>query len=174
MPLLAISGIGAESSCLHEQGLYWVACDATEDATLLCRQVLAGMLDDVRATLITDAQAMGDVLGALDAAQGPAELALYETTPQATLHLVDDLPRIDVPGRVLLLLAPLEAWAGDDVARWCNALRPLLLAEAALLLVISSGQGVGRVEQLRAFNQGVDGLAQVYRGKGGVRYLQHF
>jgi cellulose biosynthesis protein BcsE len=174
MPLLAISGIGAESSCLHEQGLYWIACDATEDATLLCRQVLAGMSDDVRATLITDAQAMGEVLGALDAAQGPAELAMYETTPQATLHLIDDLPRIDAPGRVLLLLAPLEAWPGDDVARWCNALRPLLLAEAALLLVISSGQGVGRVEQLRAFNQSVDGLAQVYRGKGGVRYLQHF
>jgi len=168
MPLLAISGIGAESSCLHEQGLYWIACDATEDATLLCRQVIEGMPDDVRAALLTDAQGMGDVLGALDAGQGPAELALYETSPQAILHLIDDLPRIDVPGRVLVLLAPVEAWAGDDVARWCSTLRPALLAEAALLLVISRGQGVGRVEQLRAFNQSVDGLAQVYRGKGGL------
>ncbi|MFJ4453944.1 cellulose biosynthesis protein BcsE [Pseudomonas sp. NPDC089392] len=174
MPLLAISGLGAESSQLHVQGLYWLACDTAEDAALLCRQVLGGMPEHAKATLIADAQAMADVLGSLDAAQGPAELALYEASPQATLHLVDDLPRIDVPGRVLVLLAPADIWAAGTVERWCNTLRPLLLAEAALLLVISSGQSAGLVEHLRAFNQGVDGLAQVYRGKGGVRYLQHF
>ncbi|WP_336333697.1 cellulose biosynthesis protein BcsE [Pseudomonas putida] len=174
MPLLAISGLGAESSQFHVQGLYWLACDTAEDATLLCRQVVGGMPDHVRAALIADAPASAEVLGALDAAQGPAELALYETNPKATLHLVEDLPRIDVPGRVLVLLAPAEVWAGGNVERWCNALRPVLLAEAALLLVISSGQSTGLVERLRAFNQGVDGLAQLYRGKGGVRYLQHF
>ena len=40
--------------------------------------------------------------------------------------------------------------------------------------LISGGQGTALVERLRAVNQSVDGLAQVYRGKGGVRYLQHF
>ncbi|WP_063913614.1 BcsE family c-di-GMP-binding protein [Pseudomonas sp. p21] len=174
MPLLAISGLGAESSQLHVQGLYWLACDSTEDATLLCRQVVGGLPEPVRAALVADAQAMGDVLGALDAAQGPAELALYEADPQAVQHLVDDLPRIDAAGRVLVLLAPADVWGTGNVERWCNTLRPVLLAEAALLLVISSGQNAGLVERLRAFNQSVDGLAQVYRGKGGVRYLQHF
>jgi len=151
-----------------------LACDSTEDATLLCRQVLGGLLKPVRAALVADAQAMGDVLGALDAAQGPAELALYEADPQAVQHLVDDLPRIDAAGRVLVLLASADAWGTGNVERWCNTLRPVLLAEAALLLVISSGQSAGLVERLRVFNQSVDGLAQVYRGKGGVRYLQHF
>lgn len=174
MPFLAISGLGAESSQLHVQGLYWLACDTAEDATLLCRQVLGGMPEHTKATLIADAPAMAGVLGALDAEQGPGELALYEASAQATLHLVDDLPRIDVPGRMLVLLAPADIWAAGAVERWCNRLRPQLLAEAALLLVISSGQSAGLVEHLRAFNQGIDGLAQVYRGKGGVRYLQHF
>ncbi|MFJ2524034.1 BcsE family c-di-GMP-binding protein [Pseudomonas capeferrum] len=174
MPLLAISGLGAESSQLHLQGLYWLACDTAEDATLLCRQVVEGLPEPMRAALIADAQGMGDVLSALDAAKGPGELALYEANPHATLHLVDDLPRLDVPGRVLVVLAPAGAWADGKVERWCEALRPLLLAEAALLLVISGGQSAGLVERLRVFNQGVDGLAQVYRGKGGVRYLQHF
>ncbi|HDS1819858.1 TPA: peptidase [Pseudomonas putida] len=174
MPLLAISGLGAESSQLHVQGLYWLACDTADDATVLCRQVLEGLSGQARATLIAEAQAMRDVLGTLDAAQGPDALALYEATAQATLHLVDDLPRIDAPGRVLVVLAPADVWAGDTVERWCNALRPVLLAEAALLLVISSGPCAGLVARLRAFNQGLDGLAQVYRGKGGVRYLQHF
>ena len=174
MPLLAISGMGAESSQLHVQGLYWLACDTTEDATLLCRQVLAGMPEQVRAALIADAQTLGDVPGALDAAQGPAELALYQANPQSALHLVEDLPRIDAPGRALILLMPAETWAADNVAHWCDTLRPALLAEGALLLVISSGQGAGLVESLRASNQGVDGLAQLYRGKGGLRYLQHF
>ena len=174
MPLLAISGLGAESSQLHEQGLYWLACDAAEDATLLCRQVIEGMPEDARAALIAEPQAMGDVLGALDAAQGPAELALFETTPQSTRHLLQDLPRLAPRKRVLVLLAPADAWAGDAAEQWCNALRPALLAEAALLLVISGGQGTALVERLRAHNQPLDGLAQVYRGKGGVRYLQHF
>ncbi|MFK0095029.1 BcsE family c-di-GMP-binding protein [Pseudomonas sp. NPDC090592] len=174
MPLLAISGMGAESSQLHVQGLYWLACDTTEDATLLCRQVLAGMPEQVRAALIADAQTLADVPGALDAAQGPAELALYQANPQSALRLVEDLPRIDAPGRALILLMPAETWAADNVVQWCDTLRPALLAEGALLLVISSGQGAGLVESLGAFNQGVDGLAQLYRGKGGLRYLQHF
>jgi len=174
MPLLAISGLSAESSQLHQQGLYWLACDATEDATLLCRQVVEGMPAHTRAALIAETQAMDDVLGALDAACGPAELALYEANPRATRYLLHDLPRLDAPGRVLVLLAPADAWAGTEVEHWCNALRPALVAEAALLLVISGGQGTALVERLRAVNQSVDGLAQVYRGKGGVRYLQHF
>jgi cellulose biosynthesis protein BcsE len=174
MPLLAISGLGAESSQLHVQGLYWLACDTAEDATVLCRQVVEGLPGRTRAALIADAQAMGDVLGALDAVQGPDALALYEANPQAMLRLVDDLPRIDVPGRVLIVLAPADVWDGGKVEEWCNALRTVLMAEAALMLVISGGQCAGLVERLRAFNQGVDGLAQVYRGKGGVRYLQHF
>ncbi|APO82987.1 BcsE family c-di-GMP-binding protein [Pseudomonas putida] len=174
MPWLAISGLGAESSQLHVQGLYWLACDNAEDATVLCRQVVGGLPEHVRAALVADAQAIGDVLSALDTAQGPAELALYEADLQAARHLVDDLPRIDAVGRVLVLLAPADVWGAGNVESWCNALRPVLLAEATLLLVISSGQSAGLVERLRAFNQGVDGLAQVYRGKGGVRYLQHF
>lgn len=174
MPLLAISGLSAESSQLHQQGLYWLACDATEDATLLCRQVVEGMPAHTRAALIAETQAMDDVLGALDAACGPAELALYEANPRATRYLLHDLPRLDAPGRVLVLLAPADAWAGTEVEHWCNALRSALVAEAALLLVISGGQGTALVERLRAVNQSVDGLAQVYRGKGGVRYLQHF
>ena len=39
---------------------------------------------------------------------------MYEATPQATLHLVDDLPRIDVPGRVLIVLAPADDGAAAD------------------------------------------------------------
>jgi len=174
IPLLAVSGLGAESSKLHQQGLYWLACDTAEDATLLCRQVVEGMCANVRAALIANAQAMADVLGALDAAHGPAELALYEANPQAIHALVDDLPRLDAGGRVLVLLAPANAWTGAEVERWCSTLRPALLAEAALLLVISGGHSTALVEHLRVFNQNLDGLAQVYRGKGGVRYLQHF
>jgi cellulose biosynthesis protein BcsE len=41
-------------------------------------------------------------------------------------------------------------------------------------LVVSEGQSASLVERLRAFNQSIDGLAQLYRGQGGVRYLQHF
>lgn len=174
MPLLAIPGLGAESSQLHQQGLYWLACDAAEDAILLCRQVIEGMPDSARGALIADAQTLGDVLAVLDSASGPAELGLYESTPQAICNLAQDLPRLDAGERVLVLMAPAGTWAGDDVERWCNALRPALLAEGALLLVISSGQGASLVAHLRAFNQAVDGLAQLYRGKGGVRYLQHF
>lgn len=136
MQLLAISGLSVESSQLHQQGLYWLACDAAEDASLLCRQVVEGMPDNARAALIADAQAMDDVLGALDATRGPAELALYEANSQATRYLVEDLPRLDARGRVLVLLAPAHAWADTEVEHWCNALRPALLAEAALLLVV--------------------------------------
>ncbi|MFV3288706.1 BcsE family c-di-GMP-binding protein [Pseudomonas sp. NY11955] len=174
MPLLAVSGLSAESSQLHQQGLYWLACDAAEDATLLCRQVIEGMPGHARAALIAETQAMDDVLGTLDPAQGPTELALYGTNPHATRYLLQDLPRLDARGRVLVLLAPADAWAGTEAERWCDALRPVLLAEAALLLVISGGQSTGLVECLRAGNQSVDGLAQVYRGNGGVGYLQHF
>lgn len=174
MPLLAISGLSAECRQLHQQGLYWLACDAAEDATLLCRQVLAGMRGNARAALIGDAQAVGDVLGGLDAAQGPGELALYEANPQAILHLIKDLPRLGAHGRELVLLAPADTWARAEVERWCNALRVGLLSQAALLLVISGGQSTALIERLRVFNQGLDGLAQVYRGKGGIRYLQHF
>lgn len=102
MQLLAISGLSVESSQLHQQGLYWLACDAAEDASLLCRQVVEGMPDNARAALIADAQAMDDVLGALDATRGPAELALYEANSQATRYLVEDLPRLDARGRVLV------------------------------------------------------------------------
>ncbi|MEG0249093.1 MAG: BcsE family c-di-GMP-binding protein, partial [Pseudomonas sp.] len=70
MPLLAISGLGAEGSQLHAHGLYWLACDTAEDATVLCRQVLEGLSDRARAALIAEAQAMADVLAALDAAHG--------------------------------------------------------------------------------------------------------
>jgi len=171
---LAVSGLGAESSQLHQQGLYWLACDVAEDATLLCRQVVEGMPANIRAALIADTQAVAAVLGTLDAGHGPAELALYEANPKAIHALVDDLPRLDAAGRVLVLLAPADVWSGAEVARWCSSLRPALLAEAALLLVISGGQGTALVECLRAYNQPLDGLAQVYRGKGGVRYLQHF
>ncbi len=174
MQLLAISGLSVESSQLHQQGLYWLACDAAEDASLLCRQVVEGMPDNARAALIADAQAMDDVLGALDATRGPAELALYEANSQATRYLVEDLPRLDARGRMLVLLAPAHAWADTEVEHWCNALRQALLAEAALLLVVSGGQSTALVERLRVFNQCLDGLGQVYRGKGGVRYLQHF
>lgn len=174
IPLLAIPGLGAEHSQFHEQGLYWLACDTAEDATTLCRQVIEGMSDQGRAALIGDGRGVREVLDGLDAARGPAELALYEAEGQATLRLLDDLPRIDTPGRVILALVPTDVWEGSKVERWCHALRQAALKDGALLLVVSTGQSVWLVERLRAFNQAIDGLAQVYRGKGGVRYLQHF
>ncbi|WP_449434821.1 cellulose biosynthesis protein BcsE [Pseudomonas putida] len=174
MPFLAIPGLGAEYGQFHEQGLYWLACDTAEDASILCRQVLGAMPEQTRAALISDARGIRDVLSGLDADCGPAELRLYEADARATLRLLDDLPRLDVAGRVLVTLVPTAFWDGGKVEQWCRDLRQAALGAGALLLVISEGQSVWLIERLRAFNQALDGLAQLYRGQGGVRYLQHF
>lgn len=174
IPLLAIPGLGAEHSQLHEQGLYWLACDSTENAATLCRQVIEAMPEQGRAALLGDARVLHEVLEGIDPTCGPDELALYEADTQAIVHLHDGLPRIDLPGRVLLVLVPTAAWEGGKSERWCQALRQAALAAGALIVVISAGQSASLVERLRAFNQSLDGLAQLYRGQGGVRYLQHF
>ncbi|AXM99063.1 cellulose biosynthesis protein BcsE [Pseudomonas plecoglossicida] len=174
MPLLAIPGLGAEHSQLHEQGLYWLACDTTESAATLCRQVIAAMPEQGRAALLADARVMQEALEGLDPACGPAELALYEADTRAILQLEQDLPRIDLPGRVLVALVPAAAWEGGKVERWCQALRQAALAAGSLVVVISEGQSASLIERLRAFNQSLDGLAQLYRGQGSVRYLQHY
>lgn len=174
IPLLAIPGLDAEHSQFHEHGLYWLACDTTEDAATLCRQILEAMPEQGRASLLGDARALHQILGGLAATCGPAELALYEADVRAILHLERDLPRIDLPGRVLVALVPTAAWDNSKVERWCQALRRSAIAAQALILVVSEGQSASLVERLRAFNQSIDGLAQLYRGQGGVRYLQHF
>jgi len=172
--LLAIPGLGAEHSQFHDQGLYWLACDTTENAATLCRQVIAAMPEQGRAALLGDARVMQESLEGLDPACGPAELTLYEADTRAILQLKDDLPRIDLPGRVLVALVSTAAWEGGKVERWCQTLRQAALAAGALIVVISEGQSASLIERLRAFNQSVDGLAQLYRGQGGVRYLQHY
>ena len=78
------------------------------------------MPDNARAALIADAQAMDDVLGALDATRGPVELALYEANSQATRYLVEDLPRLDARGRVLVLLAPRCKTTQDSTTKKTN------------------------------------------------------
>lgn len=174
IPLLAIPGLGAEHSQFHAHGLYWLACDTTESAATLCRQVIAGLPEDSRAALLGGGRAIAEALDRLDPTSGPAQLALYEADLQAILHLQKDLPRIDLPGRVLVAWVPTAAWPGGEAERWCAALRQAALAAGALIVVISEGQSAALIERLRAFNQCLDGLAQVYRGQGGARYLQHF
>lgn len=174
IPLLAIPGLSAEHSQFHEQGLYWLACDTTENASTLCRQLIASMPEQTRAALLGDARALRETLGGLDSNCGPVELALYESDTRAVLHLMHDLPRIDLPGRVLMALVPTSAWESGKVEHWCQTLRQAALAAGALIVVISEGQSASLVERLRAFNQSIDGLAQLYRGQGSVRYLQHF
>lgn len=174
IPLLAIPGLSAEHSQFHEQGLYWLACDTTENASTLCRQLIASMPEQTRAALLGDARALRETLGGLDSNCGPVELALYESDTRAVLHLMHDLPRIDLPGRVLMALVPTSAWESGKVEHWCQTLRQAALAAGALIVVISEGQSAPLVERLRAFNQSIDGLAQLYRGQGSVRYLQHF
>jgi len=174
IPLLAIPGLGAEHGQFHEHGLYWLACDTTENAATLCRQVIGAMPEQGRAALLGGARVMQDALEGLDAACGPAELTLFEADTRAILHLAKDLPRIDLPGRVLLAIVPSAAWEGGNAEHWCQTLRQAALAAGALIVVISEGQSASLIERLRAFNQSLDGLAQLYRGQGSMRYLQHF
>ncbi|MHC6223303.1 BcsE family c-di-GMP-binding protein [Pseudomonas sp. X10] len=171
---LAIPGLGIEQRQFHKQGLYWLACDKAEDAAVLCRQTIEALAKDARAALIGDAREIRGVLDGLDADRGPAELALYEADTQAALHLAKDLPRIDASGRLLLALLPAAIWQDDNVGRWCRELREAVRSTGAVLLVISEGPSVSVIDRLRARNQDIDGLAQLYRGQGGVRYLLHF
>ncbi|WP_367393908.1 hypothetical protein [Pseudomonas sp. X4] len=91
----------------------------------------SGLPEHVRAALVADAQAIGDVLkcGSMPRRAQP-NWRCTKPTLQAARHLVDDLPRIDAAGRVLVLLAPADVWGAGNVESWCNALRPVLLAEA--------------------------------------------
>ena len=114
------------------------------------------------------------MLEGLDPACGPAELALYEADSWATLQLASDLSRIDFPNRTLVLLAPTSTWSSASVERWCHTLRQAALQAKALIVVISEGANAALVQRLRGYNQCIDGLAQLYRGQGGLRYLQHF
>ncbi|WP_349016783.1 cellulose biosynthesis protein BcsE [Pseudomonas sp. PS01300] len=174
MSLLAIPGLDAERSQFHEQGLYWLACDTPQDAAALCRQVIKALPEHARAALLASPRGLREVLDSFDTASGPAELALYEADTRAFLQLHKDLPRIDIPGRTLVLRVPTSIWDEGKVERWCQTLRQAAQAHQSLIVVISEGQHSALIERLREFNQSVDGLAQLYRGQGGVRFLQHF
>nr|WP_262923730.1 MULTISPECIES: cellulose biosynthesis protein BcsE [Pseudomonas] len=170
----AIPGLDAEHGQFHEQGVYWLACDMAEDAAMVCRQVVNAMAEDAKAAFISDARGMREVLDALDPDLGPGEMALYEADRQAALHLAEDLSRIEASGRLVLAFLPAAVWEGGDIGQWCHEVRDRVRDTGAVLLVVSEGQSVWLVEQLRAHNQNLDGMAQLYRGQGGMRYLLHF
>lgn len=173
-PSLAIPGLGAEQSRFHAHGLYWLACDGAEDAVLLCRQVLAALAAEARAALIADAQGLRAIVDGLGAASGPAELALYEADARAVRHLADDLPRLDASERLLLACLPAALWQDVELARWCRELAAAARAEGAVVLLVGVGLGVEALDRLHTLNQELDGLAQLYHGQGGIRYLLHF
>lgn len=174
IPSLAIPGLSAEHCQFHNQGLYWVACDTAEDAGAICRQVIEALATNAKATLIAESRGLREVVDGLAPDRGPGELALYEARPQAVLRLADDLPRIDPVGRLLVARVPASDWENTDIGDWCRGLSDGLRESGSLLLVVSEGQNVWLLEQLRAHNQDLDGLAQLYRGQGGVRYLLHY
>lgn len=174
IPSLAVPGLSAEHCQFHTQGLYWVACDTAEDAAAICRQVIEALAADAKAALIDSAQGLREIVDGLAPDRGPGQLALYEAEPQAALHLAQDLPRIDPAGRLLVARISTADWENTDIGDWCRTLSDSLRDAGSVLLIVSEGQNVWLLEQLRAHNQAVDGLAQLYRGQGGVRYLLHY
>lgn len=174
IPSVAIPGLGAEHCQFHTQGLYWVACDTAEDASAICRQVIEAMAGDAKATLIDSAQGGREIVDGLAPDRGPGQLALYQAQPHAARHLAQDLPRIDPTGRVIVTRVSAAEWEDSDIGSWCREIADSLRDAGSVLLMVSEGQSVWLLEQLRRCNQDLDGLAQLYRGQGGVRYLLHY
>lgn len=99
---------------------------------------------------------------------------MYQAQPHAARHLAQDLPRIDPTGRVIVARVSATDWEDSDIGSWCREMADSLRDAGSVLLMVSEGQSVWLLEQLRRCNQDLDGLAQLYRGQGGVRYLLHY
>lgn len=179
---LAIPRLWDEWAQLRAGGLYWQVCERAGEADALCRQVLAGMTASQRALLLTCGRGPQAILQGLPAELGPGELIPLEFSaagaPAALRALARDLQRRFAPRqRLLLLSAPAAAWSAFDdaqLARWCRELSDWLQRQSCTLLIYSHGEPQAIAARLLACNDALSGLAQLYSGRGGLRYLLHF
>lgn len=179
---LAIPNLWDEWAQMRRGGFYWQVCERIGEADALCRQLLAGMAESQRAMLLTCGRHPDQVLSALPAELGPGELVPGEFSERHALKalraLPRDLQRRHVPRDTLLLLSvPATVWGGFDdlqLARWCRELSAWLARQSCTLLLYSYGEPQVVAARLLGCNDSLSGVAQLYRGRGGLRHLLHF
>ncbi|GAB3379805.1 cellulose biosynthesis protein BcsE [Azotobacter armeniacus] len=179
---LSIPHLWEEWAQMRCGGLYWLVCEQADEVDRLCLQVLAGMRCSQRVVLLVCGRRPDAIHAALDDHEGPGELIPYEfAEPRAKAALNTmprDLQRLLAPrGVLLMLVVPSSVWSefGDrELHDWCRRLREWLDRRACTLLVVNSGKSQSIASRLLACNDSLAGLAQLYHGRGGIRYLLHF
>lgn len=179
---LSIPHLWEEWAQMRCGGLYWLLCEQANEADNLCRQVLAGMGRGQRAVLLVCGRRPDALHAALDPCEGPGELIPYEISEARAKAALEAMPRelqrLLVPrGMLLILVVPSTVWSEFDdreLHGWCHLLREWLGHRACTLLIFSSGKPQSIVSRLLVCNDPLSGLAQLYHGDGGTRYLLHF
>lgn len=166
---------------LRQGGVYWLLCEAPADAERLLAQLLAGLEANHQAVLMADRAGHAALLARVPADRGPSRLALHDLpaarAPRALQRLVGELARLDAPdGALLLLRTQASHWQslrGEPLRQWLRRVRDELAPHRQALLVIAEGAAAELTERLLPLNDDLSGLAQLYRGQGGPRYLLH-
>lgn len=179
---LAIAGLPAEYVEMRSGGLYWVVAAGSAPTDLLGAGVLAAADALHDAVLITLGRGAEPMLSLLPAAQGPAQLRLFQRShrgmQQALRGLVGDLPRTASAQTRLSLVqfpvAALDGWDDARLARWCAQLQAWAEQARQVLLLLCHGEVATLAPRLLALNRTCAGVAQLHPHRGALQLLLHY
>lgn len=179
---LAVPGLPERQAGMRVGGLYWLTCETQETADRLSRQVLAAQPVSVRAVLVNAAGSARDLVAAIDPAQGPGRLGLFDLKPQdpvpMILALLKDVPRVRGGNRALWVVrVSLKGWdemVAESLATWCRRAQAWLARVQSTLLVVGDQPPPALFDMLLRYNDSVSGVGQIYITQGARHLLQHF
>lgn len=166
--LLGIRDLQDELSGMQLSGLYWVNCDRSKDADLLCRQLIGAQEGQARVTLIRggveDETPFTPLMPTALETFSRYRLADNDAALKA---LTDDITRALKPRqRLFVLLLPASRWQGfssEQIHQWIVSVSAWLQKRACTLAVIAHGSGVSRLRGL---------LASQHRQLFGLSHLE--
>ncbi|MCW2487805.1 cellulose biosynthesis protein BcsE [Candidatus Symbiopectobacterium sp. NZEC127] len=175
--LLGLRELQDELTTMQVPGLYWINCDRSVDAELLCRQCIGAQSEQARVTLIRS--------GAADDAPFtpllPTALAQFSRyrlaeSKAALMALTNDVTRATAPRqRLFVLLLPATQWkdfSTEQLQRWITHTAAWLAQRQCALVVVAHGSGVGRLRGiLTTQHRTLYGLAHLQWQQDRAQYL---
>lgn len=173
---LGIEGVKDELGVLQSPGLYWICTERQQDASKLCRQVIACQTPQSRLALICAGHSPAELLTP-PLISGPDAMPLFslKEQPEALHQLTKDLMRTLRPRqRLLILTVPVSPFLGLSTAaltRWCQTMADWLKQQECSLLVLCYGTTINQLNtKLYPLNRILSGLSGLYWLQDFARY----